>query len=174
MHRLRNMAFVVALILFLCLSSCSYKQADTASGISSSDPANSAVDKVDIDLTGFSPNMLYAEVYNMGVSPKDYIGKVIKITGEFAHFPELDKDGNPFSDKEILVCIVSDAMACCAMGLEFVPEEGSSFSENYPKDGTKITVTGVCDIFIDKSGFFTVIQLNDAHIEQADKKETSQ
>lgn len=170
MHRLRNMVFAVAMMICICLSGCSDKQADTVSGISSSDPADFAVDKVDIDLTGFSPNMLYAEVYNMGVSPKDYIGKVIKITGEFAHFPKMDRHGNPVSDKEILVCVVSDAMACCAMGLEFIPEEESSFSDNYPNDGAKITVTGVCDIFIDESGYFTIIQLNNAHIELVDKK----
>lgn len=124
-------------------------------------------EKVDIDLTGFSPNMLYAEVYQMELAPEDYIGKSIKITGEFGRFEDLDESGVPLSDKDILVCVISDAMACCATGLEFVPAE-ESFFNNYPKDGSKITVTGVCDIFTDESGFFTVIRLNNARIEQAE------
>lgn len=125
--------------------------------------------KVDIDLTGFSANMLYAELYNMGISPEDYKGKIIKLTGEFAHFPkDVDENGNPTSDEEIFVCIISDAMACCATGIEFIPEKGSSFWANYPEEGSKITVTGLCDIFLDESGWFTVIQLNNAAVEESD------
>ncbi len=124
--------------------------------------------KVDIDLTGFSANMLYAEVYNIGISPEEYSGKVIKLTGEFARFPQdVDQNGNPTSDEEIFVCIISDAMACCATGIEFMPEKGSSFWTSYPKAGEKITVTGLCDVFFDKSGF-TVIQLDNATVEQSD------
>ncbi len=125
--------------------------------------------KVDIDLTKFSSNMLYAEVYNMGMSPEDYKGKIIKLTGEFAHFPKnVDKNGNPTSDEEIYLCIISDAMACCATGIEFIPEKDSSFWTNYPEDGSKITITGLCDIFLDESGWFTIIQLDNATVEQSD------
>lgn len=125
--------------------------------------------KVDIDLTRFSPNMLYAEVYNMGMSPEDYKGKIIKLTGEFARFPlTVGENGNPTSDEEIFVCIISDAMACCATGIEFIPQKGSSFWTNYPKEGNKITVTGLCDIFLDESGWFTVIQLDNATVEQSE------
>lgn len=122
--------------------------------------------KVDIDLTGFSANMLYAEVYNMGMSPDDYTGKVIRLTGEFARFPkDIDENGNPTSDEEIYVCLISDAMACCATGIGFIPEKDSSFWTSYPEDGDKITVTGLCDIFLDESGWFTVIQLDNATVE---------
>ena len=125
--------------------------------------------KVDIDLTKFSSNMLYAEVYNMQMFPEDYKGKIIKLTGEFAHFPkDVDSNGNPTSDEEIYVCIISDAMACCATGIEFIPEKESLFWTNYPEDGSKITITGRCDIFLDESGYFTVIQLDNATVEQSD------
>lgn len=125
--------------------------------------------KVDIDLTRFSANMLYAEVYNMGMSPEDYKDKIIKLTGEFARFPkDVDENGKPTSDEEIFVCIISDAMACCVTGIEFIPEKESSFWTNCPEDGDNITVTGLCDIFLDESGWFTVIQLDNATVEQSD------
>lgn len=123
---------------------------------------------VDIDLTRFSANVLYAEIYNMGMSPEHYRGKVIKLTGEFAHFPKaVDENGNPTSDEEIYVCMITDALACCAAGIEFIPEKGSSFWSNRPEVGSKITVTGLCDIFLDESGWYTIIQLDNAAVEQS-------
>lgn len=122
--------------------------------------------KVDIDLTQLNSNMLYAEVYHMGISPENYRGKRIKVTGEFAHFPkDMNKDGNLTPGEEIYVCIISDALACCATGIEFIPEKESSFWSNQPEDGSKITITGVCDVFLDEVGWSTVIQLDNATVE---------
>lgn len=196
MHSLRNAVFAAALVLCVVLAGCSAPKADSSlppassrpivpekSADASSDnipsrseegtaeahtppaPSSDASEQVDLDLTDFSPNMLYAEVYNITSMPEDYIGKSIKITGQFGHFNEFDENGAPIPDKDIFVCVISDAMACCATGLEFVPAE-ESFSENYPQDGTPITVTGVCDILIDEIGHFPIVQLRDAHIEQ--------
>lgn len=120
---------------------------------------------VDMDLTGFTPNMLYAEVYHMEMSPDEYIGKTIRITGNFARFQTLDENGLPISGKDVLVCLVSDAMACCSVGLEFVPADETEFLKNQPEQASRITVTGRCDIFKDESGFITIIRLNDAKIE---------
>ncbi len=122
--------------------------------------------KVDIDLTGFSANMLYAEIYNMGMNPDYYKGKVISITGDFATLPNVvDNSGNPIPDGEIFVCLVRDAMACCQSGIEFIPEKTSRFWQERPAEGSKITVTGMCDIFLDEGGWFTIIQLDNAKIE---------
>lgn len=121
---------------------------------------------VDIDLTGFNANMLYAEVFNMGMNPDDYKGKIIRITGDFACFPkDLDNNGNPISDEEIFVCLISDAMACCQSGVEFIPEKDSPFWQERPTEGSEITITGLCDIFLDESGWFTTIQLDNAKID---------
>lgn len=127
-----------------------------------------ASETVDMDLTGFTPNMLYAEVYHMEMSPDEYIGKTIRITGKFARFETLDENGLPIPGKDVLVCLVSDAMACCSVGLEFVPTDEAAFLKSQPEQGSKITVTGRCDIFKDESGFITIIRLNDAQIEQAE------
>ena len=40
-------------------------------------------DGVDFDLTRLSSTMVYSEVYNMMNAPGDYIGKTIKMTGQF-------------------------------------------------------------------------------------------
>lgn len=191
MHKLYRPLFLAVMILCICLTSCSKKHTERESVSESPTPseqthtseptasepptempvqaASSPVQEdapIDIDLTQFNANMLYAEVYNMGMSPKNYKGKMIKLTGEFAHFPKyVDREGNPTSDEQIYVCIVSDAMACCAAGVEFIPEKESSFWINFPEDGSKITVTGLCDIFLDESGLFMIIQLDNATVE---------
>ena len=130
-----------------------------------SETMSDELETADIDLTGFTPNMLYAEVYHMEMSPDEYIGKTIKITGKFARFETLDENGMPIPGKDVLVCLVSDAMACCSVGLEFVPTDEAEFLKSQPAQGSEITITGRCDIFKDESGFITIIRLNDAQIE---------
>ena len=46
--------------------------------------------QVDVDLTQLSSTMLYSEVYNMVMSPEDYVGKTVKMNGQFAAYK-----GNP-------------------------------------------------------------------------------
>lgn len=123
--------------------------------------------KVDIDLTKFNSNMLYAEVYNMGLSPEDYINKTIKITGQLGYYQEFDKEGLPVSGKKIPVCVINDTMACCWLAIEFAPADEASFFNNCPDIGSVITITGMCNIFTDKSGF-QIIQLNNAKVEPGD------
>ncbi len=75
-------------------SSVSQKQ--PAEKKSESKPAASeptqSTDGVDVDLTRLSSTMVYSEVYNMMYAPDDYIGKTIKMTGQFVYYedyPEL-------------------------------------------------------------------------------------
>lgn len=58
--------------------------------------------------------MVYSEVYNMKNAPSDYIGKTIKMTGQFVYYE------NPDTKVQYFACIIGDAMACCSQGLEFV------------------------------------------------------
>ena len=68
-------------------SSVSQKQ--PAEKKSESKPAASeptqSTDGVDVDLTRLSSTMVYSEVYNMMNAPGDYIGKTIKMTGQFVY-----------------------------------------------------------------------------------------
>ena len=59
-----------------------------------SEPTQST-DGVDVDLTRLSSTMLYSEVYNMMNAPGDYIGKTIKMTGQFVYYENPDRRSCP-------------------------------------------------------------------------------
>lgn len=89
-------------------------------------------DRIDIDLTEFSSNMVYAEVYHMISAPEQCLGKTIKIYGVY----ELYVD--PDIEREYHTCIVTDAAACCSVGLEFAPAGG----QDLPKNSDSVTLIG--------------------------------
>lgn len=100
-----------------------------------SEPTQST-DGVDVDLTRLSSTMVYSEVYNMMNAPGDYIGKTIKMTGQFVYYEDPDTKARYFT------CIIGDAMACCSQGLEFVMEGDLAYPDDYPELGAEITVIG--------------------------------
>ncbi len=104
--------------------------------------AQPSAGKVDVDLTVLSSTMVYSEVYNMLYNdPAYYLGKTVKARGEFSIY-QLVTDGvlqpNPVS----YACIISDAAACCAEGMEFVLEGNYTYPDDYPELGAEITVIG--------------------------------
>lgn len=111
---------------------------------------------IDVDLTNKSANMVYAEVYNMMVSPEDYVGKTIKMKGTFAQFHD------ETTDKYYFACIIKDAMACCSQGIEFVLNKKYKFPKDYPKEGDKICVVGVFETY--KEGKDTFCTLKNARL----------
>ena len=77
---------------------------------------------VDVDLTVLSSTMVYSEVYNMLYNdPAHYLGKTVKARGGFSIY-QLVTDGVLQPDPVAYACIIADATACCAEGMEFVPE----------------------------------------------------
>ena len=100
-----------------------------------SEPTQST-DGVDVDLTRLSSTMVYSEVYNMMYTPGDYIGKTIKMTGQFVYYE------NPDTQAQYFTCIIGDAMACCSQGLEFVLTGKHTYPDDYPELGSEITVIG--------------------------------
>ena len=103
----------------------------------SDDATLSTTEGIDIDLTSISSTMVYSEVYNMMMTPEDYIGKIVKMSGTYATYHD-DATGNDY-----YACIIQDATACCTQGMEFVLADG-----NYPTEvGTEVTVSGVFDIY---------------------------
>ncbi|MDD6211747.1 MAG: hypothetical protein PUB22_01135 [Clostridiales bacterium] len=73
---------------------------------------------IDLDLTSLSSTMVYAEVYNMMSAPEDYIGKTVKMKGQFTYYQAYDEKGNPVPDQLYFACLIADAAACCSQGLE--------------------------------------------------------
>ena len=97
---------------------------------------------MDVDLTVLSSTMVYSEVYNMLYNaPAHYLGKTVKARGEFSIY-QLVTDGVLQPDPVSYACIISDAAACCAEGMEFVLEGDYTYPDDYPELGTEITVIG--------------------------------
>ena len=91
---------------------------------------------VDVDLTVLSATMVYSEVYGMVYEPDRYIGKTVKMKGLF------DMYHDETTDKYYFACVIMDATACCAQGIEFELKGEHKYPDDYPKVGDEITVTG--------------------------------
>ena len=101
-----------------------------------------SADGVDVDLTVLSSTMVYSEVYNMLYNdPAHYFGKTVKAKGTFSLY-QLVTDGVLQPDPVAYACIIADATACCAEGMEFVLEGDYTYSDDYPELGAEITVIG--------------------------------
>ena len=115
------------------------KEQETPGG---SKPSPPSAGKVDVDLTVLSSTMVYSEVYNMLYNdPAHYLGKTVKARGTFSIY-QLVTDGVLQPDPVSYACIISDAAACCAEGMEFVLEGDLTYPDDYPELGTEITVIG--------------------------------
>ena len=153
MKRLIALLFAVSLLFSLC--ACNGDQAATPSGV------NTAA--VDVDLTTLSSTMVYSEVYNMMVSPESYVGKTIKMNGQFALYQSVDANGNLIPDQIYFACVIADATACCSQGLEFVLAGEHSYPDDYPELGTEITVVGTFQTYEDNG--YMYCHLVDAEME---------
>ena len=102
-----------------------------------------SADGVDVDLTVLSSTMVYSEVYNMlYFYPEDYYGKTVKMTGQFNVYQWVDEGGFVADMPVAYACIISDATACCAEGVEFVLKDDLAYPDDYPELGAEITVIG--------------------------------
>ena len=114
-------------------------------------------DTMDVDLTVLSSTMVYSEVYNMVVYPEDYIGKTVKMKGQFAFY--LDES----TGKYYFACIIADATACCSQGIEFELKGDYVYPDDYPEPGTEICVVGVFDTY--SEGDYLYCTLRNARFE---------
>ena len=107
------------------------------SATNSSENDTQADPSVDVDLTALSATMVYSEVFQMMYYPEDYVGKTVKMEGLYDHFHD-DSTG-----KDYYACIIQDATACCAQGIEFRLSDGE-----YPADSTNdVAVRGTFEIY---------------------------
>lgn len=112
-------------------------------------------DAVDVDLTKLSSTMVYSEVYAMVYEPEQYMGKTVKMNGLFSSFEGA-------AGQVYYTCIVQDATACCAQGLEFELRD----VDGYPEHGTEITVIGTFDTYQEEynGNYYLYIILRDAEL----------
>ncbi|MBR2825831.1 MAG: hypothetical protein IKE51_06170 [Solobacterium sp.] len=107
---------------------------------------------VDLDLIFMSSTAIYSEVYNMVNSPKEYVGKKVRLLGNFT--VGQDQNGN-----QVFACIIPDATKCCAQGVQFFWEGTHTYPDDYPADGEIIVVEG---IFNYEEGYINTIMLENA------------
>ena len=121
-----NVRKILGLALCLCL----------LGNLSGKTKAESAA-ALDIDLTAMSGTMVYSIVYDMVWNPGNYVGKTIKMSGIYARYTS-DDTGTLHH-----ACVVQDATACCAQGIDFELADGAA----YPEPNTEITVIGTLDTY---------------------------
>lgn len=128
---------LLAFLMVLALSACS-TGTDNTTISNETDPAttNGSSKTIDVDLTKLSSTMVYSEVYNMMTNPSDYMGKTVKMSGQFAVYHD------EASDNYYFACLIADATACCQQGLEFVLAGDYKYPNDYPELGSEIAVVG--------------------------------
>lgn len=105
-----------------------------------------AYENIEVDLTSLSATMVYSEVYNMLTQPDSYLGKTVRMAGQYTeHY-------NEQTDTTYFACIILDATACCAQGMEFDLIDRYVYPGDYPKEGDMICVEGVYDRY-EEDGF---------------------
>ena len=136
---MKKLLCVLLAALLLCtLAACGHE--DTAQKPAAEDAEDTAA--LDIDLTALSGTMVYSEVYSMMSFPDDYIGKTVKMKGQFAIGYVYNTDGTPDESTARFACMIADATACCAQGLEFALAGEPVYPDEYPELGAEITVVG--------------------------------
>lgn len=129
---------LLAALLLCTLAACGHE--DTAQKPAAEDAEGTAA--VDIDLTVLSGIMVYSEVNSMISFPDNYIGKTVKMKGQFAIGYVYNTDGTPDESTARFACVIADATACCSQGLEFILTGEHTYPDEYPELGAEITVVG--------------------------------
>lgn len=111
---------------------------------------------IDIDLPSMSATMVYSQVYDMIVDPDAYMGKVVRMEGVYTVYNS-EETGNHYTS-----CIIQDATACCAQGMEFVLTDNYSYPDDYPEEGDIVEVVGVFDTY--REGEYLYCHLKDAKL----------
>lgn len=112
---------------------------------------------IDYDLTEMNSDMIYATVFMVVQDPESYTGKTFKIYGNSYTFPTTE--GKSMTH----YCLIKDALACCAQGLEFI---SSNSDEKYPDDGDEIVVTGTLESYTVEDIPMPLCRLVNAKIEK--------
>lgn len=123
---MRTFKIFVLIFLNLLLFGCNKIQKNVGSENSTDK------EKVDFDLSTMKPNMVYAQVFDMLVSPETYENKIIRMKGNFEIYEASEIMGKSYA------VIIYDALACCQQGIEFRYD----FENNLPEKGAEIIVTG--------------------------------
>ena len=139
---MKKLVFIVMwLIIFVCPLGCIHQEKEV---IQNKDVSQNKDEKNEmIDISQFSKTMAFAEMSNIYFSPEEYIGRSIKVKGEFGFFQASDNTSKPIPDQYRFLVILADEMGCCGVAMEFIPKEEYKFPEDFPPKEDFITITGM-------------------------------
>lgn len=118
-------------MLALCLL-CAF-----LAGCADSGAAQAADEAVDMDLSGLSSALAYAQVVNILEAPDDYQEQTIKIRGQY--YPSYYEP----TQHVYHFVVVGDETLCCQAGMEFIWNGSHTYPGDYPEEQTEIEVAGV-------------------------------
>lgn len=135
-------------------------EAETTEDVTAESQNINGMDGVDIDLTEMSSDMVYATIYQMLVEPDSYIGKTVRIKGNY-YASWYDKTAKYYH-----YAIIQDAMACCAQGMEFeLSDESLTYPDDYPEENAEITIVGTFETYVEEDENYMYCKLTNAVIE---------
>lgn len=117
---------------------------DAGKGKSSKSKSKTNSNKIDIDLNNLNANVVYSQVFLMMTEPDKFIGKRIRMSGQFNVYAA--QEGNPSGVTEYYAIIIADAQACCQQGIEFV-WPGHTYPEGFPEVKSNASVTGIFEVY---------------------------
>lgn len=117
---------------------------DAGKGKSSKSKSKTKGNKIDVDLNNLNANVVYSQVFLMMTEPDKFIGKRIRMSGQFNVYAA--QEGNPSGVTEYYAIIIADAQACCQQGIEFV-WPGHTYPEGFPEVKSNASVTGIFDVY---------------------------
>ena len=117
---------------------------DAGKGKSSKSKSKTSSNKIDIDLNNLNANVVYSQVFLMMTEPDKFIGKRIRMSGQFNVYAA--EEGNPSGVTEYYAIIIADAQACCQQGIEFV-WPGHTYPEGFPEVKSNASVTGIFEVY---------------------------
>ena len=100
--------------------------------------------KIDVDLNNLNANVVYSQVFLMMTEPDKFIGKRIRMSGQFNVYAA--QEGNPSGVTEYYAIIIADAQACCQQGIEFV-WPGHTYPDGFPEVKSNASVTGIFEVY---------------------------
>ena len=117
---------------------------DAGKDKSSNSKSKTKGNKIDVDLNNLNANVVYAQVFQMMTEPDKFIGKRIRMSGQFNVYAA--EEGNPSGVTEYYAIIIADAQACCQQGIEFV-WPGHTYPEGFPEVKSNASVTGIFEVY---------------------------
>ena len=121
---------------------------DAGKGKSSKSKSKTSSNKIDVDLNNLNANVVYSQVFLMMTEPDKFIGKRIRMSGQFNVYAA--QEGNPSGVTEYYAIIIADAQACCQQGIEFV-WPGHTYPDGFPEVKSNASVTGIFEVYEENS-----------------------